>query len=103
MKFALAINGTRGDVEPCSALGRELLRRGHQVRVAVPPNLIGLAESAGLDAVSYGPDTQALLDNEDNYHEFWKPQTSIKLVREGIADLRQAWADMAATLRSLAD
>lgn len=102
MKFALAINGTRGDVEPCTALGRELARRGHEVRLAVPPNLIGLAEAAGLDAVSYGPDTQALLNDEDNLHEFWKPQTSIKLVREGIADLRQAWADMAATLRSLA-
>ncbi|WP_257535299.1 glycosyltransferase [Mycobacterium ulcerans] len=38
MKFALAINGTRGDVEPCAALGRELSRRGHEVRVAVPPS-----------------------------------------------------------------
>ncbi|WP_156766796.1 glycosyltransferase, partial [Mycobacterium sp. E2327] len=39
MKFALASYGTRGDIEPCAAIGRELQRRGHDVRVAVPPNL----------------------------------------------------------------
>ncbi|ACC40802.1 glycosyltransferase [Mycobacterium marinum] len=103
MKFALAINGTRGDVEPCAALGRELSRRGHEVRVAVPPNLTGLAAAAGLEAVPYGPDTDELLNDEDNLQEFWKPQTSIKLVREGISDLRQAWSDMAGTLKTLAD
>ncbi|MBW0017752.1 MAG: glycosyltransferase [Mycobacterium sp.] len=103
MIFALAVNGTRGDVEPCAALGRELVRRGHEVRMAVPPNLIGLVESAGLSAVPYGPDTQELLDDEDNLQKFWKIQNSIKLLRQGMDDLRQAWADMAATLRSLAD
>ncbi|CAM4074088.1 glycosyltransferase, MGT family [Mycobacterium basiliense] len=104
MKFALAINGTRGDVEPCAALGRELSRRGHEARIAVPPNLTGLVTSAGLEAVPYGPDTQELVDGEDSYqHDFWKPQHSIKLVREGMADLRQAWSEMATTLMSLAD
>ena len=61
MKFVLAFYGTRGDVEPGIAVGRELLRRGHDVRMAVPPDLIGFAESAGLAAVAYGPDTQAWL------------------------------------------
>src|ERR1700758_745874 len=51
MRFALACYGTRGDVEPSVAVGRELLRRGHDVRLAVPPELIGFAESAGLEAV----------------------------------------------------
>jgi UDP:flavonoid glycosyltransferase YjiC (YdhE family) len=50
MKFALAVHGTRGDVEPCAAVGLELLRRGHEVRIAGPPNLIGCVESAGLAA-----------------------------------------------------
>ena len=59
MKFVLACYGTRGDVEPCAAVGRELLRRGHEVRMAVPPDLVGFVESAGLAAVAYGPDTQA--------------------------------------------
>ena len=56
MKFALASYGTRGDIEPCIVIGRELLRRGHEVRVAVPPNLVGLAEAAGFGATSYGPE-----------------------------------------------
>ena len=58
MKFVLASYGSRGDVEPCAAVGRELLRRGHEVRMAVPPDLVGFVESAGLAAVAYGPDTQ---------------------------------------------
>jgi UDP:flavonoid glycosyltransferase YjiC (YdhE family) len=59
MKFVVAGYGSRGDVEPCVAVGRELLRRGHDVRMAVPPNMLGLVESAGLAAVAYGPDSQA--------------------------------------------
>ena len=43
MKFVLAFYGTRGDVEPSVAVGRELLRRGHDVCMAVPPDLIGFA------------------------------------------------------------
>ena len=45
MKFVLAGYGVRGDVEPCAAIGRELLRRGHEVRMAVPPDLVAFAES----------------------------------------------------------
>ena len=44
MKFVLASWGSRGDIEPCAAVGRELLRRGHDVRMAVPPELIGFVE-----------------------------------------------------------
>ena len=58
MKFVVAAYGSRGDVEPCVAVGRELLRRGHDVRMAVPPNMLGLIESAGLAAVACGPDSQ---------------------------------------------
>ena len=74
MKFVLASYGTRGDVEPCAAVGRELLRRGHEVRMAVPPDLVGFAESAGLAAVAYGPDTQAMLDAHRNFWTRLLPQ-----------------------------
>jgi vancomycin aglycone glucosyltransferase len=58
MKFVVAGYGGRGDVEPCVAAGRELQRRGHDVRMAVPPNMLDLADSAGLVGDSYGPDSR---------------------------------------------
>ena len=68
MKFVLASYGSRGDVEPCVAIGRELLRRGHEVCMAVPPDLVGFAEAAGPAAVAYGPDVQPILDA---HRDFW--------------------------------
>jgi UDP:flavonoid glycosyltransferase YjiC (YdhE family) len=82
MKFAPAVHGSRGDVEPCAAVGLELRRRGHEVRIAVPPNLVSCVESAGGTAVAFGPDIQPLL-KEDAYREFWKIQNSIKLLSDG--------------------
>src|ERR1700739_981095 len=67
MKFVLASYGSRGDVEPCVVVGRELLRRGHEVRMAVPPDLVGFAESAGLAAVAYGLDSRAIVEAQRNY------------------------------------
>jgi UDP:flavonoid glycosyltransferase YjiC (YdhE family) len=52
----LASMGSRGDIEPCAAIGRELQRRGHDVCMAVPPNFLGFIESAGLPAIPHGPD-----------------------------------------------
>lgn len=68
MKFVLAAYGTRGDIEPCVVLGRELQRRGHDLAMAVPPNLVGDVEGAGLAAVAYGLDSQALIDT---HRDFW--------------------------------
>ena len=58
MKLVLACYGSRRDVVPGVAVGGELLRRGHEVRMAVPPDLVGFAEAAGLAAVAYGPDAR---------------------------------------------
>jgi UDP:flavonoid glycosyltransferase YjiC (YdhE family) len=102
MKFVLAVHGTRGDVEPCAAIGLELLRRGHEVNMAVPPNLVKFVQSAGLAAVAYGPDSQAQLQ-EDFVRNFWKIQDPIRLVRAGTEYISRGWADMSRTLTSLAD
>jgi UDP:flavonoid glycosyltransferase YjiC (YdhE family) len=102
MKFVLAVHGTRGDVEPCAAVGLELVRRGHEVRMAVPPNLTAFVESAGLTAVSYGPDSQQTLD-EDFFRKFWKIQNPVNLVRIGAEYITRGWAEMSTTLASLAD
>ena len=108
MKFVLASYGTRGDVEPSVAVGRELQRRGHEVRIAVSPNLVGFAESAGLAAVAYGLDTRALVEAQRNYwtrlfRNFWEIQDLIKLWRENQEIVIQCWREMITTLASLAD
>ena len=62
MKFVLATWGSRGDIEPSLAIGRELLRRGHDVQMAVPPDLADFTSAAGPEAVAFGPPSRAILD-----------------------------------------
>ena len=108
MKFALAFYGTHGDVDPGVAVGRELMRRGHEVRVAVPPDLVGFAEAVGLPTVAYGLDVQAQLDGHRNFwsslfRNFWRIQELRRLWQEGWAPVTQCWAHMNTTLLELAD
>lgn len=102
MKFVVASYGTRGDIEPCAAVGIELQQRGHDVCLAVPPNLIGFVESAGLRAVRYGNrDSQKQLD-EQFLHNAWKLQNPLKLLREAMAPVTEGWAELSAMLTPVA-
>jgi|SRR5271166_710965 len=104
MEFVLAAHGTRGDVEPCATVGVELRRRGHGVRMAVPPNLVGFVESAGLSAVAYGPDTrEQIVAVADFTHNAFKIQNPVNLLRDGRELFVAGWAEMSWTLTSLAD
>jgi UDP:flavonoid glycosyltransferase YjiC (YdhE family) len=104
MKVVLAAHGTRGDVEPCATVGLELLRRGHEVRMAVPPNLVNFVESAGLAAVGYGPDSQEQVHAvADFVHNAFKLQNPISLVRKGRELFVEGWEQMSRTLTPLAD
>jgi len=110
MIFALVSFGTRGDIEPSLAVGRELLRRGHDVRMGVPPKLVGLAESVGFAAVPYGPDMQDFWDDDflrtfwtKFFRSAWTIREPIKLVRAAWEPVIRCWAEMSATLTSLAD
>ena len=102
MRFALGIHGSRGDVEPFAAVGVELQRRGHEVRMAVPPNMLGFAEAAGLEAVPYGPSSEAVND-EEFIRNFWNVSTPVKIFRAGKHYLGEVWSEMGTTLTSLAD
>ena len=108
MRFVLASWGSRGDVEPCAAIGRELLGRGHEVRMAVPPDLVGFAESAGLAAVAYGLEREAWLEAHRNFWtcffgNFWRIQDLRRLWREVWEPRTQCRGEMSTTLTSLAD
>jgi UDP:flavonoid glycosyltransferase YjiC (YdhE family) len=108
MRFVLANYGTRGDVEPSLVVGRELQRRGHDVQMAVAPDLIEFVEAAGLPAVSYGLDTRTWLDVYRNFwtsffSRFWRVRHLRSLWREMWDLSDQCWTQMNTTLVSLAD
>lgn len=56
--------GTRGDTQPMIVMGRELQRRGHQVRLAASPNTLDLVRRSGLHALPFGPDSQQLMESQ---------------------------------------
>ena len=102
MKFVVAGYGSRGDVEPCIAVARELLRRGHDVRMAVtvPPDMLAFVESTGLAAVPYGRDYQELLGDKDFVRMLQNP---INAISEAIEYVAQVSAEKSTTLTSLTD
>jgi UDP:flavonoid glycosyltransferase YjiC (YdhE family) len=100
MKFVVAGYGSRGDVEPCVAVGRELLRRGHEVRMLVPPNMLGFVESAGLSPVAYGPDSQVVEGFKSHLSTIQNP---ISRVLEVTQHVTEVWAEKGTTLTELAN
>ena len=108
MKFVLATWGSRGDIEPNLAVGRELVRRGHEVKMAVPPDLVAFTESAGPEAVPFGPNSGAILDAHRDYWTCffstpWKLRELARSRGEIAGPLLRGWQEMSATLMSLAD
>jgi len=102
MRYAIAVHGTRGDVEPAAAVALELQRRGHEVKMAVPPNLVAFAESAGLaPVVVYGPDSQKQLDAEI-FRLGWRLRNPFTMMRQGREFITDGWAEMNAALTELA-
>ena len=67
--------------------------------MAVPPDLVGFVESAGLAAVGYGPDSQEQVNAvADFVHHAFTPQNPISLVRAGRELFVEGWAQMSRTL-----
>lgn len=104
MRFALACYGTRGDIEPSAAVGRELQRRGHEVRLAVPPEQVGFVESMGLAAVCYGPEVREF-HGDEFLRNMWRDvfRSPVKVVRAGWEPLIRNWDAVSTTLVSLAN
>jgi UDP:flavonoid glycosyltransferase YjiC (YdhE family) len=101
MKFALATVGSRGDVEPFAAVGRELQHRGHEVHVAVPPNYLGLVESAGLHGVAHGPDQEKR--NAELIRKYGESPNPLIMAFEIMNDMSVLWPTLGGALRSLAE
>ncbi|MGA8332001.1 MAG: glycosyltransferase [Mycobacterium sp.] len=101
MKCVVVSYGSRGDTEPCAVVARELLRRGHDVQVAVPPNLLGLVQSQGLAAVAYGPDSHGQFDALPQFMA--RMQNPYEALPDIVQHVTQIWADKRAVLASLTD
>jgi UDP:flavonoid glycosyltransferase YjiC (YdhE family) len=66
MRFALAAEGSRGDVQPMMGLAARLIERGHQAMLCAPPDLRRLVEDQGLEFRPLGTDIHRFLgDNAD--------------------------------------
>ena len=103
MKFAVAVHGTRGDVEPCAAVALELQRRGHQVGIGVPPDLVQFAEAAGLAVVTgYGVASEKQVESEV-FRDWWKIRNPLAAVAEARDYMTDGWDEMSATLVSLSE
>jgi UDP:flavonoid glycosyltransferase YjiC (YdhE family) len=73
--------------------------------MAVPPNLVKFAESAGLFSVdSYGPDSQQQLEVEvfQAWFKLRNPIKVIKVLRQAREYLTNGWTEMSETLTKLA-
>ncbi|BBX04049.1 putative glycosyltransferase GtfB [Mycolicibacterium moriokaense] len=72
--------------------------------MAVPPDLVGFVEAAGLPAVPYGPEVEAIL-NEDFVRNLWSKffRNPIGLLREMWAPIIRNWPEVHTTLMGLAD
>ena len=101
----LASYGSRGDVEPCAAVGRELVRRGHDVCMAVPPNMLGFVESAGLAAVGYGPDSREQMNPAADFVRDFstKIRNPISMFSEVVERVSRVKTAKTETLKSLAE
>ncbi|MGW4248106.1 glycosyltransferase [Nocardia sp. NPDC004722] len=92
MRVLLAFAGSRGDAQPGVLIGRELAERGHEVTVAVSPNLVEFAERHGVSAVPFGVGSDELLraQRDDTRFRGWNPVDRVRAVldlqRRGFAE-----------------
>ncbi|MCV7347664.1 glycosyltransferase [Mycolicibacterium rhodesiae] len=107
MNIVLSSYGGRGDIEPAVVVGDELQRRGHDVLMVVPPNLVGFTEGAGLPAVAYGLDSKEILELQWRYFTLygrtpWRLKELNRMATETAQFAAECWAAMTRTLASVA-
>jgi len=61
LNIVIQVVGSRGDVQPFLALGHELQRHGHRVRVATHDVFADFVQKAGLEFYPAGGDPAALM------------------------------------------
>jgi sterol 3beta-glucosyltransferase len=64
MHITIFAAGSRGDIQPCALLGRELQRAGYDVLLAAPENFAAFAQDHGLPFHPLGGDVQQIMAGE---------------------------------------
>jgi sterol 3beta-glucosyltransferase len=82
MRIALVTSGTRGDAQPMVVLGAELARRGHDIALGLPPNLVSFGERAGFLVRSVGPDSQAFMESPEG--QTWLASGNVKAFMDAL-------------------
>lgn len=81
----------------------ELRRRGHEVRLADPPDLVRFVQSAGLAPVACsGPDSHGQLEAEV-FRKGWSPGNPFCALHQARHYLMQGWTEMRDTFLLIAD
>lgn len=93
MRIALCAVGTRGDVQPMTALGLRLRERGHDVRLCAPPDFHDATIDAGLPFFAVEPDVHEMM-TETCRDVVRKPLAPLRvmdeILRSQFEDLRKA-------------
>jgi UDP:flavonoid glycosyltransferase YjiC (YdhE family) len=64
MKLIILAAGSRGDIQPCVALGSALRQAGYNVRLAAPENFAGFVQEHGLEFHPLGGNVQEIMAGE---------------------------------------
>ncbi len=97
MRLTIFAAGSRGDIQPCIALGQGLQRAGHDVSLAAPADFEGFVESHGVGFTPLRGDVQRIMAG-DTGREFMEtgggnPLKSIRAVRTMIAPVVMEMAE----------
>jgi UDP:flavonoid glycosyltransferase YjiC (YdhE family) len=103
-RILLATLGSLGDLHPYIAVGRALLARGQQVRIATSIDYRTRVEAAGLEFAPLAPSIAELGDPEQIARRFFNPWSGPHRLIEAMvtAPLARAHADLCAAVEGVA-
>lgn len=79
------------------------MRRGYEVSLAVPPNLVAFVEAAGLGpALPYGVDSQKQIE-ADVFTNWWKVGNPVSVFRQARDYISDGWAQMNEALTTISE
>lgn len=93
MRITIFAIGTQGDIRPFTALGRGLMRAGHQVRLATSANFQALVTGAGLEFAPLTADYEKLmLSDPEMINNGMNVVKVARIMRGHLSEMASHWA-----------